>query len=185
MTRARDDEPSSRRIQVRDRCHGRAARMRREELIMSCCRSSQSPAPGQIERPRELPPPTQGCNAITTPITCDAMQIAQLSVPTSFSVFGPVSLQSRDLYRNVSKIDFPPQTSAASALGHQNPKRCAFSRLGEPTLQITSNHSCIPLHTKCCFPSVPSDAHAVSLRPLGPTQSRPVALAVPCHAREP
>ena len=38
VTRARDDEPSSRRIQVRDRCHGRAARMRREELIMSCCR---------------------------------------------------------------------------------------------------------------------------------------------------
>ena len=38
VTRARDDEPSSRRIQVRDRCHGRAARMRREELIMACCR---------------------------------------------------------------------------------------------------------------------------------------------------
>ena len=36
--RARDDELSSRSIQVRDRCHGRAARMRREELIMSCCR---------------------------------------------------------------------------------------------------------------------------------------------------
>ena len=29
-------------IQVRDRCHGRAARTRREELIMACCRHART-----------------------------------------------------------------------------------------------------------------------------------------------
>ena len=38
VARARDEEASSPKIQVRERCHGRAARTRREELSMACCR---------------------------------------------------------------------------------------------------------------------------------------------------
>ena len=42
VARARDEEPSSRNIQVRDRCHGRAVRTRREERSMACYRHART-----------------------------------------------------------------------------------------------------------------------------------------------
>ena len=42
VARARDEEPSALVINARKHCHGRAARTRREELIVACCSDANS-----------------------------------------------------------------------------------------------------------------------------------------------
>ena len=42
VARARDEQPRSRKIQVCNRCHGRAVRTRREELSMACYRHART-----------------------------------------------------------------------------------------------------------------------------------------------